>query len=136
MVGVSGMFAEVQFTDSGRLPQSSSLSVDVVSAPWKQLVLSPSIYCIFLSSSFLCTTSVAFLVVFSSFSVSLTLCPQACASQSILAWRLTGGMNTSQLAIHASPPLFLSHPSLLPSTSHFSKIPLSALISKFGSHAF
>lgn len=59
-----------------------------------------------------------------SFSVSLR--PQAVASQSILAWRLTWGMNTSQLAIHA-PPLPFSPPHtitpLLPSSVPFLQDP-------------
>lgn len=53
-------------------------------------------------------------------SLSVSLRPQACVSQSILAWRLTWGVNTSQLAIHAStlpPPLSSHHHSQPPPSS-------------------
>lgn len=65
-------------------------------------------------------------------SVSLALRPQACASQSILAWRLTGGMNTSQLAIHASSPSFSPSPPLPflqdPSLSTYLKVRISCIL--------
>lgn len=66
-------------------------------------------------------------------SVSLALHPQASASQSILAWRLTGGMNTSQLAIHTPPPLPHPRPSTLPflrdpSLSTYLKVRISCIL--------